>query len=57
MGSLLAVTDVDEVLFVGQQPEEVDPYLGQFAVDEGRSFEEGKWKVLVLVRRAVTGPE
>jgi hypothetical protein len=57
LASLLGKTGVNEVLFVGQQPEEVDPYLAQFAVDEGRSFEEGKWKVLVLVRRAVAGPE
>jgi hypothetical protein len=43
-------TGVDELVFVGRDGD-VEPYLGRYAVDAGRSFSERWWEVSVLVAR------
>lgn len=42
---------VGEVVFVGAKPEDVTGYLTDYAVDPGRSWEMGIWKVSTLVAR------
>ena len=49
--SRLTGVGVTELLFVGQDAEEVQPYLGAYDIDPERSFDMGKWEVSVLVAK------
>ncbi len=40
-----------ELTFVGQEAEELSPYLGHYAIDEERSYVDGSWEMSVLVAR------
>ena len=40
---------VDELVFVGSEPDDVAPYLVAYRVDEDRSWEMGSWAVSTLV--------
>lgn len=42
---------ITELTFIGQKPEEVAPYLEDYTIDAPRSYEDGRWKVSVLVAR------
>ncbi len=49
LAALLADEGVEELVFVGQQPEDLAPYLDRYRVDDRRSFAMGRWQVSVLV--------
>lgn len=51
LAALLRGAEVGEVVFVGQEPEDVTPYLVRYTVDEERSWDMGRWKVSTLVAR------
>jgi hypothetical protein len=55
LGDELAARLIDagitELTFIGQEPEEITPYLEDYAIDAPRSYEDGRWKVSVLVAR------
>lgn len=42
---------IEELLFVHMNNDDVEPYLGRYAVDAGRSFTMGRWEVSVLVAK------
>jgi hypothetical protein len=53
-GALAARLDrfgVEELLFVHMNDDDVEPYLGPYAVDAEQSFKLGRWEVSVLVAR------
>lgn len=56
LASRLAGAGIAELTFVGQEPEEVAPYLGRYAIDTARSFTTGRWEVSVLVRPGAGDP-
>ncbi len=49
LAALLGDGGVQELVFVGQQPGDVAPYLDRYRVDDRRSFAMGRWEVSVLV--------
>ncbi len=51
VAALLDDRGVDELLFVGRDADEVEPYLGRYAVDRERSFSMRSWTISVLVVR------
>ena len=51
LASRLVEAGITELTFVGQEPEELAPYLGWYAVDEERSYVDGRWEMSVLVVR------
>lgn len=51
LASRLIDTGITELTFVGQKPEEVAPYLDQYAIDEQRSYVIGRWEMSVFVAR------
>ena len=55
LGDELAARLIDagitELTFIGQKPEEISPYLEDYVIDAPRSYEDGRWKVSVLVAR------
>jgi hypothetical protein len=51
LASRLVGAGVTELTFVGQEAEELSPYLGHYAVDEERSYVDGSWEMSVLVAR------
>ena len=51
LASRLIDAGVTSLTFVGEDPEQVAPYLGHYTIDEARSYKDGRWKVSVLVAR------
>jgi hypothetical protein len=51
LASRLVGAGVTELTFVGQEAEELSPYLGHYAIDEERSYVDGRWEMSVLVAR------
>ncbi len=52
LSTVLDRAQVGELVLVGQTPEDVAPYLGNYVVDPARSWEMGRWEVSVLVADA-----
>ena len=51
LASRLVDAGVTELTFIGQKGEEIAPYLDDYTIDAPRSYEDGRWKVSVLVAR------
>ena len=51
LASRLIDSGVSALTFVGRKSEEITPYLEDYAIDAPRSYEDGRWKVSVLVAR------
>ena len=51
LASRLVDAGVTDLTFIGQKPEEITPYLDDYTIDVPRSYEDGRWKVSVLVAR------
>ncbi len=51
VASSLAGAGITEFTFVGRSQDDVDPYLKDFAIDEQRSYDVGRWEISVLVAR------
>jgi hypothetical protein len=51
LASRLVGAGISELTFVGQDQEEIAPFLSRYAIDEQRSREIGRWKITVLVAR------
>jgi hypothetical protein len=51
LASRLVGAGISELTFVGQDQEEIAPYLSRYAIDEQRSYDVGRWEISVLVAR------
>lgn len=51
LASRLSDAGIAELTFVGQSPDDFSPYLDRYELDGTRSYQDGRWKVSVLVAR------
>ncbi len=51
LAARLRQAGVRELVFIGQEPDDTEPYLEDYAVDGTRSWETERWRVSVLVAR------
>jgi hypothetical protein len=56
LASRLVGAGITELTFIGQDQEDIAPYLDHYAVDPRRSYAFGRWELSVLVSRGLEPP-